>query len=52
MHQIIKFVSIIVAVFCAIMIYWHWNDHEVSAWIIGFTGWVNHSLEMLEKGKK
>jgi hypothetical protein len=33
------------------MIGWHHNDPEVSAWIIGFTGWFNLSLEMMKKAK-
>jgi len=49
MKNIMKYISIIIAVFCAVMIYWHWNDHEVSAWIIGFTGWFNHALDMIAK---
>jgi hypothetical protein len=50
-NKIFKYVSIIIAIFCAVMIYWHWNDHEVSAWIIGFTGWFNHALDMFIKDK-
>ena len=59
-----KYVSITIAIFCAVMIYWLWNDHvwhtdyafaryssEVLAWIIGFTGWFNHALDMFIKDK-
>jgi len=52
MKNIMKYVSIIIAVFCAVMMCWHWNDREVSAWIIGFTGWFNHALDMITKETK
>jgi len=52
MKNIMKYVSIIIAIFCAVMIWWHWNDQEVSAWIIGFTGWFNHALDMITKETK
>ena len=48
-NKIFKYVSILIAIFCAVMIYWHWNDHEVSAWIIGFTGWFNHALGLMKE---
>jgi hypothetical protein len=51
MDKIFKYVSIGITIFCAVMIYWHYNDPEVSAWIIGFTGWLNLSLEMMKKAK-
>jgi hypothetical protein len=51
MDKIFKYVSIGITIFCAVMIGWHHNDPEVSAWIIGFTGWFNHALDMFIKDK-
>ena len=51
MKNITKWTGIIISVFCAIMIAWHWNDHEVSAWIIGFTGWFNYTLDIMKEAK-
>jgi len=51
MKNIMKYIAMIIAVFCAVMIWWHWNDQDVSAWIIGFTGWVNHALDLTKETK-
>jgi hypothetical protein len=50
-HPIFKYLAILITGFSAIMIWWHWDHHEVSAWIIAFTGWLNYSLDMIQKDK-
>jgi len=47
--KIFKYVAIAITIFSGIMIFWHWDHHEVSAWIIGFTGWFNYALDMIKK---
>jgi len=51
MNKILNWIGIIISIFCAIMMAWHWNDHEVSAWIIGFTGWFNYTLDRMKEAK-
>ena len=49
--KIFKYAAIAITIFSGIMIYWHWNDHEVSAWIVGFTGWLNYTLDLMKEAK-
>ena len=49
--KIFKYVAIAITIFSAIMIWWHWDHHEVSAWIIGFTGWFNYTLDLMKEAK-
>lgn len=51
MKTIFKYVTIIITIISAVMVYWHWNDHEVSAWIVAFTGWFNYMLDFLKEAK-
>ena len=50
LDKIFKYVAIVITIFSGIMIYWHWDHHEVSAWIIAFTGWFNFTLDLIKKG--
>jgi len=52
MYKIFKYVSIMLTLLCGFMIYVHWNDHEVSAWVIAFTGWIDQAIDRVFNKKE
>jgi hypothetical protein len=49
MDKVLKYLAITITIFSAIMICWNWNNNEVSAWIVAFTGWINYTLDHFKK---
>jgi hypothetical protein len=44
-------IGVIISVLSLAMCIVHWNDHEVSAWIVAFTGWINYTLDVFQQSK-
>jgi len=45
MKLTLKYLAVALTIFCGVMIYVHYNDPEVTAWIIAFTGWINQAMD-------
>jgi hypothetical protein len=52
MKLTLKYIAIVLTVLCGVMIYVHYNDPEVTAWIIAFAGWINQAIDRSFELKK
>jgi hypothetical protein len=51
MKQVMKYIPLVICVFCVVGVITNWQQNTVGIWAVALTGWVQVAFAELTKGK-